>query len=765
MPAAVENPGFWSRQAGPIPGYLRQWMVATVVFVLPAVITLQLKHVGERGVRAERDLQAVITELQIQDGLDWRVVSNQVAPGDVAEPLAASRQRARELIEAVSVADDHGPEMLALLDHYAAAVDEELRLAAAGDLRAARAHDEATVDPAFASAMAALEEHALEVAAAADRARRFSDVGVLATVLLALTLTTVVQSRRQRAEVRQHAERLSEARYRALIDQSADLVLVADRGGRASYLSPSAERLLGPRSGAVELLSVVEPQDRARLAAVLHGAAPGSAHATEVNIVSAAGRRTFELSVQDLTEQASVGGLVVTAHDVTERLLLQREMEHRAMHDALTGLPNRALLAERFDAVLRSAQCDGSTVGLLLVDLDRFKEINDTFGHHYGDALLTQVGPRLIPVLRDVDTVARLGGDEFAVVLPDVGDLDGAVAAATRIAAALEAPFRVEDVDLDVEASIGVVLSGEHGGTATELLQRADIAMYVAKTQNLGVFAYDPAADGHSPAKLALLGDLRRALEGDELVVHYQPKVSIGTGDVVGVEALVRWQHPQHGLLLPDSFIPLAEHTGLIGPLARFVLRTALAQAEAWLRADQPLTVSVNLSARNLLDQRLPAEVDELLAEHGVPPALLELEVTETAITTEPVRARQLLEQLASLGVRLSIDDFGAGYTSLGQLKMLPVTDLKIDKSFVMSMTDDDSNAMIVRSVIELGHNLGLTLVAEGVETAEALQTLAEYGCDVAQGYHFARPMTAEAFDCWRADRASEPRRSEVASG
>ncbi len=422
---------------------------------------------------------------------------------------------------------------------------------------------------------------------------------------------------------------------------------------------------------------------------------------------------------------------------------------HESLHDALTGLANRALLAERFGRALAADARTGTATGLLLIDLDRFKEINDTFGHHYGDELLSQVGPRLAAVLRDVDTVARLGGDEFAVMLPDVGSVNAATAVAGKLRTALDSPFRVSGVDLDVEASIGVVLSGEHGTDSTTLLQRADIAMYVAKSQNLGVFAYSPDVDGHSPAKLALLGDLRRALERGELVLHYQPKVSISTGDVVSAEALVRWAHPDRGMIFPDAFIPLAEHTGLIGPLTRYVLNAALAQARVWSDSGRPLAVSVNLSARNLLDENLPVQVAELLTGHGVTAEMLELEVTESALMTDPVRAQRLLEQLSALGVRISIDDFGAGYTSLGQLKDLPVDELKIDKSFVMTMTEDRCNALIVHSVVDLGHNLGMTIVAEGVETEQALTALRGFGCDIAQGYHLSRPITADALDAW----------------
>ncbi|QTE30846.1 putative bifunctional diguanylate cyclase/phosphodiesterase [Pengzhenrongella sicca] len=437
---------------------------------------------------------------------------------------------------------------------------------------------------------------------------------------------------------------------------------------------------------------------------------------------------------------------------------------HASRHDLLTGLPNRAFLAERCAADLLAARVTGLPVALLLIDIDRFKEINDTFGHHYGDQLLAQVGPRLRAALRDGETIARLGGDEFAVLLPAVGDLAAAVFVAGRLRSALEQPFQVDGVALDVEASVGVVLSGLHGDDATTLLRRVDIAMYVAKTQSLGVFVYTCAVDGHSPQRLALFGDLRRALDLGELELHYQPQISTATGALVGVEALVRWQHPARGLVFPDEFIPMAEHTGVIGPLTRYVLGAALAQARRWLDARQALLVSVNLSARNLLDESLPGQVADLLAVHGVPAELLQLEVTESAIMIEPARAQRVLTALAGLGVRLSIDDFGAGYTSLSQLKTLPVSELKIDRSFVLTMATSPSDALIVRSIVDLGHNLGLSIVAEGVETAAALATLTGFGCDTAQGYLLSRPVPAGAFDLWRAERQLLPTQASPAS-
>jgi diguanylate cyclase (GGDEF)-like protein len=435
---------------------------------------------------------------------------------------------------------------------------------------------------------------------------------------------------------------------------------------------------------------------------------------------------------------------------VRRQLYRQREEALRdSLHDPLTGLANRALLAERFDEALRRSHGEDSRTGLLLLDLDRFKEINDTLGHHYGDQLLTQIGPRVQSILRPEDTIARLGGDEFAVLLPDVAGLDGAMLVAEKIRYALTAPFTVERLDLAVEASIGVVVSGEHGDDASTLLQHADIAMYVAKKQNIGIFPYDPDADGHTPQRLTLLSDLRRALERHELVLHYQPKMTLSTGDVCGVEALVRWQHPQQGLLSPDQFIPLAEHTGLIGPLTDYVLDAALTDIRIWADRGLHVPVAVNLSTRNLLDPELASKVAGLLRKHALPAKVLELEVTESALMTEPVRARETLTRLHDLGIGVAIDDFGVGYSNLSQLRALPVTELKIDRSFVTTMDTDIGNAHIVKGVIDLSHNLGITTIAEGVETEATMAALRIAGCDIVQGYYVAAPMRAAELTTW----------------
>jgi diguanylate cyclase len=425
------------------------------------------------------------------------------------------------------------------------------------------------------------------------------------------------------------------------------------------------------------------------------------------------------------------------------------ENQHQALHDALTGLPNRALLRDRITQALHRADRELSPAALLLLDLDRFKEVNDTLGHHHGDQLLVQVGDRLRGRLREVDTVARLGGDEFAVLLPRIATAEGAVAVAGKLQAAFDEPFRLDDLTLDVETSIGVALYPEHAGDPDELLQHADIAMYVAKDTHAGFVLFDPKQDQHSPRRLALLGELRRALEQRQLVLHYQPKVDAHTGRLLGVEALVRWRHPAHGLLLPGEFIPLAERTGLIGPLTSYVLDAALRQCSDWRQAGHELAIAVNVSARSLLDLDFPDQVAGLLARWEVPARLLVVEITESTIMADPTHALEILGRLNTMGVEIAIDDFGTGYSSMAHLKTLPVDELKVDRSFVSQMTSNASDAVIVRSTVDLGRNLGLRVVAEGVEDSQTLQELDALGCDAIQGYYISRPVAADELVQW----------------
>jgi diguanylate cyclase (GGDEF)-like protein len=434
------------------------------------------------------------------------------------------------------------------------------------------------------------------------------------------------------------------------------------------------------------------------------------------------------------------------------------DARHQAMHDELTGLPNRACFYDRTDQALRLASRDGTCTAVLLFDLNRFKDINDTLGHKFGDKVLREVGPRLRRGLRDSDTLARLGGDEFCVLLPRVEGVGDALVVAKRIIELLEEPFDIDGMSMPVEASCGVAIAPADGDSADLLLQRADVAMYVAKDSHASIVTYDDELNINTPARLALLSELRAAVSGGQFVLYYQPKAALGGRNVHGVEALVRWQHPTYGLVPPNDFIPLAEHTGLIKPLTTWVLNTALEQLSRWREMNGSpvlanLSVAVNVSTRSLLDDDFPTEVAASLERWAIPPHLLALEITESTIMADPSRAHRLLSELSATGVQVSIDDFGTGYSSLSYLKNLPVNELKIDRSFVYHMHRDPNDAVIVQSVIDLGRNLGLHTVAEGIEDDETWEHLRRLGCDSGQGYLLARPMPAENLLDWITDK------------
>jgi diguanylate cyclase (GGDEF)-like protein len=393
----------------------------------------------------------------------------------------------------------------------------------------------------------------------------------------------------------------------------------------------------------------------------------------------------------------------------------------------------------------------------MLIDLDHFKEINDTLGHHAGDRLLQEVAVRLRTSLEEPNTVARLGGDEFGVLLFDVPSREEASAVAQQLLAQLREPFSIEGLTLEVDASIGIACAPDHGSAVEQLIQRADIAMYAAKEGGRGHLLFEPQLDRYSPRRLSLAGALRSAIADGEIVLFFQPKAELSTGRIVGVEALARWQHPRLGLIGPSEFVPIAEQTGLIGPLTSHVLEQALRQVRIWANQGEELSVAVNLSARSFLDAQLAVEIPRLLERTGVDARLLELEITESMLMLDPARAKATLDRLSAIGLSLSVDDFGTGYSSLANLKRLPVDGIKIDKSFVIDMPHDPSDAAIVRSTIDLAHNLGLRVVAEGVESHEAWRRLEELGCDLAQGFHVSRPIPADAMTRLLAERRGRP--------
>ena len=447
-----------------------------------------------------------------------------------------------------------------------------------------------------------------------------------------------------------------------------------------------------------------------------------------------------------------LAGMARAGLTVVQRL---RESHLQAITDDLTGLGNRRCLLDRLDESIAAVAAHDAELALLLVDLDGFKELNDTLGHHAGDEVLRQIGPRMSGLLRHEDTLARLGGDEFAVVL-EPGDEAAASVAGLRLRAALERPFAVEGMPVHIDASIGIALYPEHARDALGLLQRADVAMYAAKRARTGHEVYLPARDRHSRERLALIGELRGAIDDGQLVVHYQPKAELSTGQVRGVEALVRWEHPRRGLLTPADFLPIAEQIGLMRALTAFVVDRALEEIAERRREGYDLSVAVNLGPADLLDLSLPSEIERLLRRRGFPPDQLRLEVSEDVVMVDPERTLGVLAALRDIGVLTALDDFGAGHASLGHLKQLRVDELKIDRSFVIRLLDDEQDAAIVRTTVDLGRRLGLRVVAEGVESLEAWAQLAAWVCHEAQGHFLARPMPATELARWLAqlDRA-----------
>jgi len=541
--------------------------------------------------------------------------------------------------------------------------------------------------------------------------------------------------------------------YRIVAENASDVVGIHSLDGTFQYVSPSAETVLGHASQ--ELLgsnpsALVAPEDLAFWRTAFSAAVRGQPASGSYRLRHGGGAyiwvETVTGPIQD--ETGAISGVRSSSRDITQRKVFEDQLAHQAFHDPLTDLPNRALFIDRLRHALARSERRRNPVAVLFLDLDRFKLVNDSLGHAVGDQLLIAVGQRLQAVLRPEDTVARLGGDEFTLLLEDIAAVDNAIRVAERVLEHFAAPIEVAGHEVYVSTSIGIAMSGAGSFTPDELVRNADVAQYLAKQNGAPRFTvYDPAMNEDAAVRIELEADLRRAISRGELLVYYQPLVRLDTGRIVEVEALVRWQHPQRGMLTPVQFIPMAEETGLIHPVGEWVLTQACAQA-ALLRSqfpsDPPLVMAVNLSAKQLQQPGLVTAVAAVLRATGLQASGLKLELTETAVMQDPEGASAVIRQLRDLGIHLAIDDFGTGYSSLSYIANFLVDTLKIDRTFIARLGQGPDAMSILQTIMSLARSLNLTVTGEGVETDEQLGWLRELGCDRAQGYLFARPMPSE---------------------
>jgi diguanylate cyclase (GGDEF)-like protein/PAS domain S-box-containing protein len=584
----------------------------------------------------------------------------------------------------------------------------------------------------------------------------FSDGDEMLVRSLARQAASALMTVRLLDEREKEGERRSEARFTSLVAHSSDVITVIDRDGRIRFQSPSVSRVLGWGQGdllGMDSLDLVHPDERPRVRALITKAMKESDSGAvfECRLRTSGGTWIHcETSLNSKLHDPHLQGVILNTRDISERKSLEDELAHQAFHDALTDLPNRELFRDRVEHALeRVRRQPEASVGVLFLDLDDFKHINDSLGHAAGDALLTAVAQRLRDQLRGSDTAARLGGDEFALLLEEIAQPQDAELVAERVLAAMREPFEVSAKDVYVHPSIGIAVGRAETQTTDELLRDADVAMYRAKESGKGCYStFEPSMYASLLERLDLEADLRLAVERDEFVVFYQPTVVLQTGTIAGMEALVRWQHPQRGLVLPGEFIHLAEDSGLIVDIGRLVLREACRRAQSWQEEHAnfpPLTMSVNLSAKQLQHPGIVDDVVAALDDAGLDPTCLILEITESVLMQFTDVVAGTLDLLKELGVRLAIDDFGTGYSSLARLQRLPVDILKIDRSFIAGLENGSQEWAVARAIIELGQSLKLETVAEGIELAEQLVHLQSLQCDRCQGFYFARPLDPEA--------------------
>jgi diguanylate cyclase (GGDEF)-like protein/PAS domain S-box-containing protein len=595
----------------------------------------------------------------------------------------------------------------------------------------------------------------------------FSERDAEALQLLGVVLSAAISHAAEFAAKREQVDAL--AQFRAMYDGAPIGILLVDPSGAIVELNPAVSAMLGYAQDELEgeaALDLIHPEDQPdlgeRFTALMRGEC--EQERLEVRARHRDGTDVWaNLSLSLVRDSEGDPSFAIQMlEDITARKHAEEELrqhaelsQYQALHDALTELPNRVLFQDRIQQALLTAERGGGRLAIMLMDLDRFKEINDTLGHASGDEVLKVVAQRLHDCVRASDTVARLGGDEFGLLLPNQTEPSEITHLLEKLTNAIAEPIELDGLPLGIECSIGVAFYPEHGREVEELVMRADVAMYSAKSTSRPYSFYERTGDHVDTGRLTLVGELRRAIDERQLLLHYQPKASLADGTIGSVEALVRWQHPERGLVPPDDFVPQAQETGLMKPLTMYVLGEALRQVSEWQKIGLDLAVSVNLATRNLIDTGFPDDVAAALEHAGVDPGRLELEITESTVLEDPFRTKIVLDKLHAMGIRLSIDDFGTGYSSLAYLRQLPVDEIKIDRSFVMNMHENEDDAVIVRSTVDLGRNLGLQVVAEGVETERHWAELQALGCELAQGYFLSRPVPPDELAAWVLERAA----------
>lgn len=743
-----------------------------VTLILAIISIIWLRAYADKTQAAEVTLLTVHWLAIEQNALEWQAVANPGYAGELREELLANRLRLNELLVQLNNLANTDPIILSVaqaLQQYQNAVDQEFRLLAHRNFVNSHQLDAETVDPNFHLLCELLDTANAIYRSRTQQADQLATNGTIFTLgltLLVFTFLVLYFERLRQSALLMTAEqqtlRRSEEYLRTLVRNALDIIMISDTNGVIRYISPASQRILGypPESLLGQSsFTLMHADDMTRIRRTLKGLGAASEQLCtfEVRVLHQDGTwRFMEATAHNLLHDPSIGGLVFNVHDITERKIAEESLQYQAYHDPLTGLPNRALFLDRLHQALARTGRQNSTAAVLFLDLDNFKVINDSLGHEAGDQLLLMVAERLCGCVRPGDTVARLGGDEFTILLEDLSNIYPVEQMVEAIQHTLHKPLLLQGQEVIVTVSIGIALSRPSVDYPTELMRAADVAMYQAKAQGKAKSVlFEPYMDAHAKARLQLEFELRRALEQDEICVYYQPIVAMSTKAIIGVEALVRWRHPQRGIVPPGAFITIAEETGLIIPIGRRVIEVACRQVSEWQQHHPdrpPLRLNINLSVRQFQHPTLVADIQQVIEATGLAAQQLEFEITESLLLEDNTQTRQTLNALKQLGVQLALDDFGIGYSSLSYLHRLPIDMVKIDRSFINRLGANTEATAIVNAVMTFAQILQLQVTAEGIETGEQYQLVRNLGCQFGQGYYFMEPLPQQVMGQLLAD-------------